>query len=370
MNPHSAQVVTTQPYSPWLGSGLEPKEGTEAGGPGTIRLMGIDPVHAVLAPSEVPLFRQLTGIGDAPLDVDFEGWAKLALLSDDRVFLFPRRGREAGLARGALALEALGAAGVECVPKVVGRWGDDLLASGPFVALERRPGRHWEALEDAASLSDVETMLRSLGATIASWQSLDVANLPGALQSASTGIIQRTPGLVAMLTGPSGEGVVAELAKLVAAPATWEGVWTEAVAGVAAMRPVLIHGDVCENQLLVDHELTITSVLDWDTAGLGHPLYDFDFGEWGTGIFKWEHEFARLRRAMWDGYRGAMPTPGLPSADEVHLCFSLSEALYWETQARTGELDAWGRRRRSAVRDSLGPATESAAAALSNRPRP
>ena len=54
------------------------------------------------------------------------------------------------------------------------------------------------------------------------------------------------------------------------------------------MAPVLVHGDVNAGQVLVDEGSRVTGVLDWETAHLGHPLKDFDLGEWGYGIFAWD----------------------------------------------------------------------------------
>ena len=72
---------------------------------------------------------------------------------------------------------------------------------------------------------------------------------------------------------------------------------------------MLVHGDVNEGQILVDEGLRVTGVLDWETAHLGHPLKDFDLGEWGYGIFAWDAHFHLLRRRMWEAYA---ESPGGP----------------------------------------------------------
>jgi hypothetical protein len=50
-----------------------------------------DPLWAVLIPPALARFRELVELGDAPLAVDFTGFNKYVLLSDDRVFLFLAR---------------------------------------------------------------------------------------------------------------------------------------------------------------------------------------------------------------------------------------------------------------------------------------
>jgi aminoglycoside phosphotransferase (APT) family kinase protein len=67
----------------------------------------------------------------------------------------------------------------------------------------------------------------------------------------------------------------------------------------------------------------VTGVLDWETAGIGHPLKDFDFGEWGFGIFEWETHFDVLRQSLWQGYteeRGG----DLPSWRAMHRFYCLA----------------------------------------------
>src|SRR5207302_3786348 len=120
------------------------------------------------------------------------------------------------------------------------------------------------------------------------------------------------------------EQAVTEAAAFAAVPPSTARRWTEAVAPITQMSDAYLHGDICENQLLVDESCQVTTVIDWDTAGIGHPLHDFDFGEWGYGIFAWEDEFPRLRQRMWDAYRAKVPTALLPTAAQVHLAFALA----------------------------------------------
>jgi aminoglycoside phosphotransferase (APT) family kinase protein len=57
---------------------------------------------------------------------------------------------------------------------------------------------------------------------------------------------------------------------------------------------VLVHGDIHEDQLLaLDGQLT--GILDWETVRIDHPFWDFDFAEWGTGLWRRHRlEFSRL----------------------------------------------------------------------------
>lgn len=300
-------------------------------------------VHAVLPPPELARFRELTGIGDAPLDVDVSGWSKLALLTDDTVFLFPRRGRDDALLHGARVSAALASQDVECVPRLLDHWPDDPLGVGPFIALERRSGTRWPDLEDGASVSEIETMLGSLGRATASWHRVAVPDVPTPLPRPSD-VLDRNPWLLRLLDPEVSGQALDDAAQLLHPSTARRAAWQSAVTPVAALAPVLVHGDICENQILVDEHLEVRTVLDWDTACVGHPLLDFDFGEWGFSIYAHEAEFGRLRRAWWEGYRSRRGLD-LPSSDEVHLVLTLAESAALAEKRASGPLSDWDERR-------------------------
>src|SRR5205085_1234790 len=65
---------------------------------------------------------------------------------------------------------------------------------------------------------------------------------------------------------------------------------------------VLVHGDIHEDQLLADGD-GLTGILDWETARVDHPFWDFDLGEWGTGLWRRHRaDFSRLWSIGWRSY--------------------------------------------------------------------
>src|SRR5712691_1745428 len=99
-----------------------------------------NPLWAVLIPPRLARFRTLVEVGDAPLTVDFTGWNKYVLLTDDRAFLFPRQADNVeSLERELLAYRTLEATGLDVVPRVVDRWEDDTVSPFPFAAVTRLP---------------------------------------------------------------------------------------------------------------------------------------------------------------------------------------------------------------------------------------
>jgi hypothetical protein len=93
----------------------------------------------------------------------------------------------------------------------------------------------------------------------------------------------------------------AEAADLLGRPAR-AAAWAELLAAAAQLRPVLVHGDIHEDQLLADGG-RLTGVIDWETARVDHPFWDFDLGEWGTGLWRRRRrDFSALWARGWLAY--------------------------------------------------------------------
>ena len=68
---------------------------------------------------------------------------------------------------------------------------------------------------------------------------------------------------------------------------------------------MLVHGDIHEDQLLAEGS-ELTGILDWETARVDHPFTDFDFGEWGTGLWRRSRPgFGALWERYWGAYAAA-----------------------------------------------------------------
>jgi aminoglycoside phosphotransferase (APT) family kinase protein len=316
-------------------------------------------VAAILTPPQLKRFREITGVTEAlaEFETDFDGWSKLALLTKDRAFLFPRRGRDDALLFSADACEALLGLGVSCVPRVIGRWHDAALAVGPFVALERAAGTSWQTLLGEASLPDITRVMANLGRTVATWHGLPVESLPSALRRDAQLEPKET---LRPLLDPStaAQAVIEACAHAEGFDQATSKRAAAAMQELASMEPVLVHADMWEGQFFVDDNLEITTVIDWDPCGLAHPAHDFDLGEWDVALYEHEGHFPALRAAMWDGYAAALGRDDLPPASTVHLAFTIADLVRFERRSRDGTLDDWGARRLKACRDAIGPAID------------
>ncbi len=100
-------------------------------------------------------------------------------------------------------------------------------------------------------------------------------------------------------------------------------------AGPVDLQPVLTHGDLFPDNLLVDEDGTVTGLLDWgnahvSTAGYTLARAEMRFVDW----FRFDDEHAdRLRTALRAGYRRHRPLPpDYPRLATVYKCLWLLQS--------------------------------------------
>jgi aminoglycoside phosphotransferase (APT) family kinase protein len=251
-----------------------------------------DPLWAVLIPPQLARFRAVTRVGDAPLDVDFTGWNKYVVLSAELAFLFPRRAANVEWFQRELAVyRALEPISLAVVPRLVGEWRDEEIYPFPFAGVTRLRGTR---------PSEAIGLFAPLGHAIAQWHSISPPDLPGARPPAHHDrpdmrwlrrALDPTTTREAAIEAADRLGRGERLAR-----------WTDLLESAARHRHVLVHGDIHADQLLtVDGRLT--GILDWETARIDHPFWDFDLGEWGTGLWRLQrHDFSDLWSIAWRSY--------------------------------------------------------------------
>ena len=286
-----------------------------------------DPVHAVLPPPQLRRFRQCVGIGeDEPLEVVVGGWHKHVLLTTDRAFLFPRHAAHVeGFEREVAAYAVLADGGVPLVPRLLDRWRDDEVHPYPFAAVTRLPGTH---------LDDPVHLFEQLGEAIAAWHEL--APPPALAHHAPAPPADHDlphqrwlhRALDPRHTHDAVEQAVERLAMV-----DQRRQWSDALEAAAALPHVLVHGDVHEDQLLAEGD-TLTGVLDWETARIDHPFFDFDFGEWGTGLWRRHRpEFPTLWGRLWTAYADARGLD-LP-VEPLVTAFGVRQLLFEAARSRS-----------------------------------
>jgi aminoglycoside phosphotransferase (APT) family kinase protein len=280
-------------------------------------------VNAVLVPPQAARFASLVGVDTDRLVLNVAGWNKLVLLDRDRVFLFPRSATGVEwFEREIAAYRALAGTGLTVVPRLLGCWEDQEIYPFPFAAVTRLRGE---------VPAEPEALVEQLGRAIARWHELEPPPLAGARPPRHHDAAHHRWLRRALDPATSAEAA-AEAADRLRRPDR-ASAWAGLLASAARLGPVLVHGDIHEDQLLAEGD-RLTGVLDWETARVDHPFWDFDLGEWGTGLWR------RRRRdfsALWArGWRAYATTRGLDADSRpLETAFRLRQAL--QLQADPGD---------------------------------
>jgi aminoglycoside phosphotransferase (APT) family kinase protein len=265
-------------------------------------------VNAVLAPPQAERFASLAAVDPGRLVLNVTGWNKLVLLGSDRVFLFPRSAaRVEWFERELAAYRALARTPLSVVPRLLGRWEDPEIYPFPFAAVTRLPGE---------APADAEALLEQLGQAIACWHELEPPALAGARPPRHHDAAHHR-WLRRALDPATSADAAAEAAGRLGRPGR-AAAWADLLARAAQLGPVLVHGDIHEDQLLAD-DGQLTGIIDWETARIDHPYWDFDLGE------RRRRDFSALWARGWYAYA---QTRGLDTDSRpVQTAFRLRRAL-------------------------------------------
>jgi aminoglycoside phosphotransferase (APT) family kinase protein len=279
-------------------------------------------VNAVLVPPQAERFASLVGTDTGRLVLNVSGWNKLVLLDSDRVFLFPRSAVDVEWFERELAVyRALAGAQLSVVPRLLGRWEDPEIYPFPFAAVTRLRGE---------APGEPEALIEQLGRAIACWHELEPPPLAGARPPRHHAAAHHR-WLRRALDPATSAGAAAEAASRLDRPAR-AGAWAALLARAARLAPVLVHGDIHEDQLLADGD-ELTGIIDWETARVDHPFWDFDLGEWGTGLWRRRRrDFSELWARGWHAYAQArgLDTDSRP----LETAFRLRHALGLQADPR------------------------------------
>jgi hypothetical protein len=312
--------------------------------------MNDDRVNAVLTSWQLEQFCRVFGVPPEGLEVDFTGWHKISLLSKDAVFLFPRTPSNArALSRELAFYEWLGNGSPVAVPHLIKRVRDRRISYYEIGAITRLPGVPVNRFISMMGPAQRDVFLMRLTDAISAWHGTPTGDMPVGMRpgarAGSGGITAANWHRMVLDPGTTGDAVhfIYRFVRRLSAGKAVAGVlaretetlalWTDACAELAGLAPVLVHGDVHESHILVDPgSLEITGILDWETARVDNPVWDFNFGEWGTAICLWWDELPALRRRMWPRYLG---NRGLPvrRVEGLNLFFILWDLL-WMIYAR------------------------------------
>ena len=281
------------------------------------------------------------------IKANFDGWRKLVLYTEELIFLFPRdpRGIE-WLEKEALAYEILETNDNLPVPKLIERVSDKEISYYDFIVVTRMKGSSYTKFENEVEIQDVRKMLHNITQIIPLWHKL-------ALDEEEIKKLE-VPQKKSKNIGVDNWAQVVLVPKQVEnAVLYFQGVleywgkrfnfhstnlltskdillrWTACLSEIANLKPVFVHGDIHEDQILIESKesMTITGIIDWETVKFSNPVWDFDFGEWGLKIWEWREFFSELRREMWEIYLEKREIK-LESLEGLDLFYTMSELLW------------------------------------------
>ena len=302
-------------------------------------------LHAVLNPRQLDNFCKLFNLKEGDIEANFNGWHKLVLMTKDTVFMFPRSPEYAdAVSKEPTLYEEFAHVQSVALPRLVKRVHDKEISYYEFGAITRLRGVAFSSVIDDLSTDQLKPFLVELARITADWHSIPLAKLPSILTRTidDGGPVTLENWGVKALTSASSSLAVDFMYSLVVSQVTKPDsilldetqvkvLWCGALSELAALDHVLVHADIHEDQLLVDpHTRGIAAVLDWESARIDNPVWDFDFGEWGLEIWKWTDDFAAMRQAIWSTYctsRGLAIRP-----HGLHLFYTLCEITRNEMQ--------------------------------------
>ncbi|TDU87939.1 phosphotransferase family enzyme [Kribbella voronezhensis] len=309
-------------------------------------------VAAVLVATQLKRFREVCEV-DGPIEPRFNGATKHVLLADDRAFLFPRN--HTIVAQLERECDVYATVDHPLVSKLLGRWDEPAISPYPFFAVTRLQG----SPRADRSPEHLRTLAVQLGATLAACHDIGLERVPRRLWANAWSEPPTTPPTAAECYTPLRElGGAERLADAVApgvGPAARK-MLLEALRTVDTMDPVLAHGDLYEDHLLLDASGALTGILDWGFGGVLSPLVDFTCSQWDSASWAVESSYGDLRRHLWTAYAERRSTP-LPSWEQVHLALTTFDITALAPETKTHyywqKSPEWQATRRATAQASL-----------------
>ena len=149
-------------------------------------------VYGILNYEQLERFCKRMKIKPSSLKANFDGWRKLVLISDNKVFLFPRdpQGVEA-LDLEATAYEIMNEHPELPVPKFIERVKELEISYYEFIVISHLEGIAYSKLEKEVNAEDVKRMLSNLAEIFAQYHSMPLDNIPAKIHDSTIFNIQR-----------------------------------------------------------------------------------------------------------------------------------------------------------------------------------
>ncbi|MCG3221240.1 MAG: aminoglycoside phosphotransferase family protein [Candidatus Heimdallarchaeota archaeon] len=303
-----------------------------------------DRIYGILNYKQLEFFCKRFNIEPTELHANFDGWRKLVLYTEDKVFLFPRDPSGVfWLDMETTVYELFNDYPNLPVPRFFEKVKDDKINYYDFTVASRLKGIPYSKIEEDVTLKEVSRMLTNLSSVFALWHEIPIQKLPGKImqrtelfdenqykweiQLLSPKTMQKAVNHVHQEVIKYAGKSHKELLRILDSDQT-KSIWNQCLTELVSLSHVLVHADIHEDQILVESKdnMKITGILDWETVMYGHPVWEFNFFEWGLRIWNWWEYFTDFRRTMWKTYLDKRGIE-LNTLEGLDLFYSLSEFL-------------------------------------------
>ncbi len=305
-------------------------------------------IYAIFNPAQLEKFCAKFMIDPQDLEVDIRGWHKYAVLTPTSVFLFPR---DPSFQANVLFEHELNSL-LHSVPELAGfpipelsvMYFDPFINYYQFRKVSRSEGIRLDKILNEFSFDEIEIILNRLYEFMAQLHSYSLDHFasiskflskiprntnkpsiskknvsfsietPAAINLWSnsllnTNLYKESYDQIILLVKKSPHyDKIPHIADLLTFLEVNKEFTLRTISQLHEIQPVLIHGDIHENQIFIDNErdpFQIINIIDWESARLSHPIWEFNLGEWGEGLWKWDqknHGLLKLRENLWIHY--------------------------------------------------------------------
>jgi hypothetical protein len=301
------------------------------------------PVNAILNPPQLDTFLKRFDLSLNELKPNFSGWGKLVIETEDAVFLFPRNPDTAVMLERELEIyDFFRSLKNPQLPFLVEKVRDEDISYYEFGVIRKAKGLPFSRFITQLNDSELQNFLVKLTEVMVIWHGVDIGNLPEGIdyfrnkddseeitidswsqKALSSETLDRAIDFFWFQTSTFMGHEGSKLGKI-----QLQANLKSTLSELASIDPVLIHGDLHEDQIFVSPQNieTITGIIDWGSVKIDHPIWDFNFAEWGLEIWEQRDHFVSFREAMWETYLNKRGIKGV-SPGSLHLFYVLQEIL-------------------------------------------
>ena len=300
-------------------------------------------VYGVLNYQQLENFCKKMSVNAENLKANFDGWRKLVLYTEDLIFLFPRNpdGIE-WLDTEISAYEFLNKYNIQVIPRFIERVRKPEISFYEFAAVSRLKGEAYSKYEKEITYEEITKLLEDLARLFTLWHNIPLEEIPSKIKTRKIHdetIYHWELKFLDPKTTDEAFNFVLENIKQqinknkqafleILISKETEQIWRECLKELVSLDSVLLHSDIHEDQILIDSKesMNISGIIDWETVRVGNPVWEFNFFEWGFGIWKWWKHFSKIRSNMWEMYLSERRIQ-LKYSEGLDLFYTLSEFL-------------------------------------------